>query len=415
MRIGEASAESADRPVELRDRIRSIDGLRSLALLLVFGFHTWEFAGQPRIPVVTDVLAQNTRPDFFVVLTGFVLFLPFARNPHRVDSLEPVGYLRRRLRRIVLPYYAALLIAVLMPQVLVLLVRLSGSEANWQPWGSAGNWATHLTFTHLFFPEYWTGLNGSLWTMGLEMQIYLLFPLLLVLYARYGDRVLVGAFAVGLVYRLVAGSIVAGQGFPNEFLVGATVLGRMPEVLAGMLAAGFMVRWRGRMGRPGVLLLGVLVVLGYLIAVSPLAELHRFGVREVALGLAFGSLVLLAVTSRHLEGIFAAKPAAWLGFRAYSLFLVHQPVAWYVSEFLTKVLGVQPGVLKLLLLWSVGAVAVLIVGVGLFLAVEKPCMAWAKRMPVARNATPRRAVEEPVPAAVVSGSVAGTGRPGHLG
>lgn len=374
----------AAHPIEKRDRIRSIDGLRSLALVLVFGFHTWEFAGHPRIPVITDILSQNTRPDFFVVLTGFVLFLPFARNPHRIDALSPARYLRRRLRRIVLPYYAALVLAVLLPQVLVILVRIIGGEASWQDWPSAGDWVTHLTFTHLFFPEHWGSINGSLWTMSLEMQIYLLFPLLLVLYARFGYRALVGAFLVSVAYRLVGGGLVSGQGFPNEFLVGASVLGRMAQVLAGILAAQLMVRWRGKVKHRGALLLLAIVVSSYLLAVSPLAEASGLGLREAALALAFGSLVLLAVTYRPAESIAAAGPASWLGFRAYSIFLVHQPVAWYVSEFLTKALGVGDGVGKLLLLWTVGSAAVLAIGLVLFWLVEKPCMEWAKRMPVTR-------------------------------
>ena len=116
-----------------RARIDSVDGLRALAFLLVFAFHTWEFAGRPYIPVVSTVISQNTRPDFFVVLTGFVLFLPFARDPSRAGAFRSRPYLRRRLRRIVLPYYAALVLAVLLPQTLVVIVRAVGLEASWQP------------------------------------------------------------------------------------------------------------------------------------------------------------------------------------------------------------------------------------------------------------------------------------------
>ena len=91
-------------------RIQSVDGLRAVAFLAVFAFHTWEFAGRPEIPVLSSVVSQNIRPDFFVVLTGFVLFLPFARRPERMDEFQTRTYLWRRMRRMVIPYYVALVV-----------------------------------------------------------------------------------------------------------------------------------------------------------------------------------------------------------------------------------------------------------------------------------------------------------------
>ena len=61
-------------------RIDSIDGLRALAFLAVFAFHTWEFAGRPYVPAISAIVGQNVRPDFFVVLTGFVLYLLLNRE-----------------------------------------------------------------------------------------------------------------------------------------------------------------------------------------------------------------------------------------------------------------------------------------------------------------------------------------------
>lgn len=67
-------------------RIHSVDGLRALAFAAVFAFHTWEFSGRPELGPLSDAVSQNIRPDFFVVLTGFVLTLPFARRPERLDE-----------------------------------------------------------------------------------------------------------------------------------------------------------------------------------------------------------------------------------------------------------------------------------------------------------------------------------------
>lgn len=202
--------------------------MRALAFLLVFAFHSWEFAGRPFVPIVSGVVSQNTRPDFFVVLTGFVLFLPFARDPDRARSFVPSLYLKRRMRRIVLPYYAALAFAILLPQTLVVFMWVLGREASWQDVPSLPDILTHLTFTHLFFPDHWAGINGSLWTMSLEMQLYLLFPVLVILYERYGNRAIVGALAVSIGYRIAVGICVGGPRVSRGFPLGSD-RGRPPD------------------------------------------------------------------------------------------------------------------------------------------------------------------------------------------
>lgn len=356
-----------------------MDGLRACAFLLVFLFHTWEFAGAPDIPLVAAIVSQNTRPDFFVALTGFVLFLPFARFSSRLAAFDIRIYLRRRLRRIVVPYYVALVVAVAMPQVLVALMRLLGQRADWQPGPSWGDWATHLSFTHIFFAEFWDGINGSLWTMSLEMQLYLIFPVVLWAYVRWGTRGLAGGLALSVAYRLLAGLAVDGSGFPMEFLVGANGLGRLGQFMAGIATALLVFRlperesWR----RPWVLV--PIMATAYAVAVSPLASWSFTSIRELGLGMAFGSLIALVLTSPSWGRFASWRPLTWLGYRAYSLFLLHQPTMWYFSEMATKFLHIENGVAKLLLLWTAGLGVLVVLTLPFFMWVEKPCIAWSKR------------------------------------
>ncbi|MEW1954980.1 acyltransferase [Terrabacter sp. NPDC080008] len=363
-------------------RIGSIDGLRAAAFLAVFAFHTWEFAGHPSIPVVSFVIGQNIRPDFFVVLTGFVLFLPFARDERRLGRLAAGPWLRRRLRRIVVPYYVALAFAVLLPQALVALTRLAGRPSSWQPVPGLGAWVSHLTFTHLLFRDWWGSINGSLWTMSLEMQLYLLFPLLVLAVSRWGLRALAGAVVVSVLFRIGVALVVAGPAFPDQFPWAASGLGRLMELAAGMAAAEVVFRhgWRPRRSATAALVLamgGLFTLASWAAATDPVVP-----VRELALGGLFGSLVVLASTVGAVTRLFAWRPLAVLGLRAYSLFLVHQPLAWYVSRGLRTFAGVDDGPLMLLLLWSVGLAVVLAVGLVFFRVVERPCIAWAKRLPV---------------------------------
>jgi peptidoglycan/LPS O-acetylase OafA/YrhL len=371
-------------PAASRARIAAVDGLRALAFLAVFAFHSWEFSGRPQIPVVADVVGANVRPDFFVVLTGFVLFLPFARDLTRVDGFDARLYLRRRLRRIVPPYYAALLFAVVLPQVLVVMMKALGRDASWQPLPTLADVLSHLTFTHLFFPDFWDGINGSLWTMSLEMQLYLLFPVLLVLFARYGVRTLLWAAVVSVVFSLGVALVVAGPAFPDQFLWKASGLGRLIEFVGGMVAA-----WAAFSPalRPSRRRLALLVALGAAGAyVSQASWLYPLPTRELGLTVVFAVLIHLTITVARLGRLFAVRPLSSLGYRAYSMFLVHQPVAWYVSEGLKKFAGIEPGPVHLALMWSVGLALVVLVGQVFFVAVERPAIAWAKQVPATRRA-----------------------------
>jgi peptidoglycan/LPS O-acetylase OafA/YrhL len=356
--------------------------------MLVFLFHSWEFSGRPRIPILTDIVGQNTRPDLFIVITGFVLFLPFARDMDRIHRFQTGEYLRRRLRRIVLPYWAALALALALPLALKAAYALLGKTTNPTPAPDWGDVLAHVTFTHMFFPEYWDGINGSLWTMSLEMQLYLLFPLLILVAARWGMWSLALAVTSSFAYRIAVEILVDGPGFPDQFLWGATAIGRLMEFAAGMAAAVLAMRLRKSFTALNALLTLIVFVGSYIVATASPWSSSAFPVRDTALALGFGSLVILAIGNRWVEAAFAWSPFSSLGYRAYSLFLVHQPVAWYTAEFFKKELGLQEGLVLLLLMWTVGFAAVWLVGSAFFRLIEAPCIRWSRAAKSPYNSRP---------------------------
>lgn len=369
-----------------RPRIAALDGLRAVALLLVFAFHTWEFSGHPYIPVLSSVIGQNTRPDFFVVLTGFLLYLPLAREPGRADRFSSRGFVVRRLRRIVPPYYVALLLALTLPVVLKAAVWATGGTSHPIELPSLGDVVAHLTFTQLFFADYWASINGSLWAMSLEMQLYLLFPLVVLLLVRRGPRALVLVYLSSIVYRVVVWLLLADHPWPAEFLWAANGVGRLTEMLTGMLAAHVVSHWRPTRNRPAVVVLGASFLGGYGIAVwVPSGPLP---LREMALGVAFSALVLVGVWSAHAARALSWAPVRRLGLMAYSVFLGHQPLVYYLSQLMRERFKLGDGIPHLLVLWTVGFGVVLIVGLALFRWVEVPSTAWSRRAPTVKYPDP---------------------------
>ena len=179
-------------------------GLRALMVLFVMNYHIWQ---QSWIGQSVRVFGRTVGFDFWtrssylfvdgmILLSGFLLYLPHARA-----ALEgtPVPSVRRfyfnRLVRI-LPSY---LFSVLVMLFLVALPQhLYHTQAD-----MTRDVLSHLTFTFLFSPAtyVYTPLNVSLWTMAVEMQFYLLFPLLAAAMKKRPAVTAVVMMAAAWIYR----------------------------------------------------------------------------------------------------------------------------------------------------------------------------------------------------------------------
>jgi peptidoglycan/LPS O-acetylase OafA/YrhL len=267
-----------------------------------------------------------------------------------------------------------------LPQVVVAFARLTGRPTPWPTFpADPGAWLTHLTFTHLFFHDWWGSINGSLWTMSLEMQLYLLFPVLVLALGRWGLRVLAAAVVVSVAYRVIVSAVVPGPALPDEFTWAASGPGRLMELTAGMLAADIAFRRVWRPTRRAKVLLVAVIPMLFLAASTGVATATWLPLRELLLSGLFVSLLLLATTSTRVSHGLAVAPLSHAGYRAYSLFLVHQPLMFVLSLGVTELGWLRPGVALLAMLWTVGLGLTLLVGEAFFRLVERPCIAWSRR------------------------------------
>ncbi len=175
-----------------------LDGMRAIAILIIAWYHIWQQSWLMPIAgaVNLDWLVRNGSilVDMMILLSGFCLFLPYAREMVLGGKAGTCGeFYMKRVARIVPSYYVSLLIVLLFFAL---------------PLGEYGNdfslmgkdIVSHLTFTHNLFGELIRGthLNGVLWTIGVEVQFYLIFPLLAKFFRKQPILTYAGMTAIGL-------------------------------------------------------------------------------------------------------------------------------------------------------------------------------------------------------------------------
>lgn len=319
---------SADRPLASTNqapgnRLAGVDGLRAFAASWVVLFHVYTFSGfhNFRIPGLEFFLRSgSTGVSLFLVISGFCLYLPFAGGRHQ--RFKTTAFLLRRARRLMPAYYAALLAGTaftLAGAGWLGFKHFSVPDAAWQ-------FVTHLTLTQTLFPNTFYAINGAYWSLGLEWQLYLALPVLIVCIRKFGfARTISGAALVNVIYRLglqaaiqtgtiSAGSLLATAVLPNQ------LPGRWAEFALGMLAAELFARGHISRWAPRLMVALVLVVPASILLVSsPLSHLF--------FGLVFFSLLCVVLGETNLiSRAFSWRPLVALGVMSYSLYLVHQPL-----------------------------------------------------------------------------------------
>ena len=162
---------------ETKKRIPELDGLRVLMIFIVSWYHIWQqswlrpFIGNYSLDYL--VRSGYVWVDGTVLLSSFLLFLPYAKAMREhLPAPDTRDFYFRRIRRILPGYY------------FIILAVLLGIAVPWKLYESAQflvkDVATHLTFTFPFFRDTYlfTPLGAASWTLAIEVQAYALFPLI---------------------------------------------------------------------------------------------------------------------------------------------------------------------------------------------------------------------------------------------
>lgn len=320
-------------------RIAGLDGLRALAAAYVLVYHV-AGAFVPLNPVVKDVAGEGwVGVDVFFTISGFILFLPFARAARGGRPVSLKRYASSRVRRILPAFWLNILVVALLTNT-VLLFSFSGWKEIF------GNATFTAPYLHV------AAINPVTWTLFAEAVFYLLLPLAALAFINrrwiWGFP-LVLLLGIGrnwlLVHRLLGGNKTLPPS-AHAALGGNldTFQGMFIEFSIGMMTAVVWVALerRGVRLRQWLALLtaavGIAVIVAVLVLLFRLGEEYTTGASVLGflpvyfarplLSLGAGVLILgLCYVVNPLTFLFDLRPVRYLGVLSYGIYLWHYPMS----------------------------------------------------------------------------------------
>jgi peptidoglycan/LPS O-acetylase OafA/YrhL len=306
----------------MKTNYSNLDLLRSLAVLSVVASHLYQQCGHFQFGVYNasiDLFLHNlsiTGVMFFFVHTCLVLMLSMHRAPeeHRGRS-----FLIRRAFRIYPLCWATIL--------LVLTAGLSDQSANkLQALGWRGI-AANLLLMHDLFPRFHS-IIGPLWSLPLEVQMYLVLPLFFVLLRRFDRLSFVLALWLG---ATLLGVATARSTVPRVFH--AVIF--PPMFIAGMVAYQMLKTSRRQLPAWG----WPFVVIGLFLVSDRLVGEHSYDSPQ---GTGVYACICLAVSLaiprfRDLCAGWIVRPAQQIAKYSYGIYLLHIPALMFVIHYLPGV------------------------------------------------------------------------------
>lgn len=322
----------------------ALDGVRGFAVTIVLLYHhsvTWMTGGELTV-------------SMFFTLSGFLITRLMVAEWDRSGTISLRSFYDRRVRRLFPASFAVLL------GVVVVWTLFAGSGLYLGPW----EWFSGLAYYENIFLQSagkdYASLFGlgnpvqHLWSLSLEEQVYLVFPILILLALRWsrkrrGAWTLFSVLAVLTVTAIALGAYYESHAPLWSELPGlqARCTGRScayyaTEVRVGefLMGATFAVLWSTwsrvpriteALGRARGRFLGWPLVIGAYVVWFTFGAWNRFGSHFFPTVVFLNGLITLAIiayahTTGGMSRFLSWRPLRWLGEVTYTVYLVHWPV-----------------------------------------------------------------------------------------
>ncbi len=327
-------------PIPKEKYYPSLDGLRGLAILLVFGFHYLDI-----FPVFRF---GWTGIELFFVLSGYLIssrLIPYLKN----NGVLKRFYINRALR--ILPLYFGFLILFLGCWQLF----TAGSTRNQYPFYSQHGWQFFVfiqNWVYISDPPSSANHLQHFWSLAVEEQFYLVYPFLLILFYRskyFIPTITCAIIFICLARQLYFQPMLDGNNYTIAFY---NSIFRFDSFLCGVLV--FALKNNSTSYPLRIIhfafVSASLVILYGLIAHPDLYVQHIYfnlGART-AIPVWFACLLIYCLNEKpyFLKKIFETKWMVYTGKISYSLYVFHWPLLLITFAVVNKIsynFGWQPG------------------------------------------------------------------------
>ena len=356
-----------------------IDGLRFVAIMAVILYHSHVFFFAKPIP---DSICSPISWDWlnyamghgwfgvqvFFVISGFVLALPFAsQHLEGKRAVDLKNYYSRRVVRIGFPYIIALTAGL----ITSLALGMQFSEA-------LRCYALGLIYSYSAFSD---GLLNPIlyvsWTLEIEIQFYLLAPLLGKVFALRSSWARISTLVISM-FAICLLSDELSRWLSTE-LRAHSILGQLQFFLAGLLLAEFYISyWKHRSSRAEVRCIWDFVGICAWLFIPFSLHLEGFSHWRAFLVLLAFSCVL---KGSLLKRILSFRLFSTIGGMCYSIYLFHGAcleifVRHVFALFIEESTGVWPR--NLFLLGILTTMTILTCCLAYYF-IERPSMMWGSK------------------------------------
>jgi peptidoglycan/LPS O-acetylase OafA/YrhL len=277
----------------------ALDGLRAIAIVSVVLYHC-------KIPVAQGGFYGV---DLFFVLSGFLITGLLSAEIAGTGKIDIGRFYWNRLIRLTPPLYCMLAV-----------LYLSGIERDWKL-GAAALYLSDFTAEPGYGPLIHT------WSLAVEEQFYLVWPLALmaILRARDPARVILWLIAAAMAWRCIA--LVTAPGNLVYF--------RGDTRLTGLLAGAYLAVARPTIETKTIQRLGwiALVVLGIAATTTQVYSERSLTLIQPLVELSAAILILSAMDAKTIHRRWLSHPVlVRVGVLSYSIYLWHYPIAWMARE-----------------------------------------------------------------------------------
>ena len=379
-------------------RLKTLDGLRALAVLLVLAVHTAQeaahYSGENFMVLHSQALTffllnSGVGVHLFFVLSGFLITGQLLQLAHK-NKIQKIAiiksYIKRRLARIVPAYYVVMTFCF----VILFLANKATFTHEIQMWTS--EYLRHIFFMADYFPS---KIMPIFWSLAVEMKFYFIAPIivLLLLPIKNMHRCIVILLAM-VFFMLLRIWLTSGAGTIQTFEQLRNPFHMCLEALLAGMCCQFIwsdqkmaILFHNKLYSNLIFWGGLFLFLTLMCLVTPyhyiqVAELSVFPYKVwfFFISIALGMMLLGLLGHPFGHKIFECRILEFLALISYSLYLTH---ILFLGPVINLAIGIFDPLTHPSSVWALSFTGLLLIATPvsalLYFYIEKPCINWSKK------------------------------------